>query len=507
MSVNNKLFKLEVIESDYLEKDLKPIYYVIDKFDILFLNIYRDTYNISNELFSLIYQRIHEETEYLKYSIKDSLKDLIKIFSRVPASFCDICSDNYNSLLSCKHCNITVHKDCYGILRGIKSKQFVCESCKDNLIFPKCVLCFYENGAMFPFNISNIQLKRVYCHFTCILYNPDLEIQSYGEINMLKNVFNSIECQYCNSNDGAVVKCNEKLCNIKYHVHCGLINTYFSKTSTKTYCKNHYKIDLTNKKSSREPNQDLNYTQEYINKRCSIIPNTYVLDMIISSDLCDLKIDNKIQIVTSIYQYYDIKQKVLEGNSSFNKIDLERVGNWFEKRSLFCLKKSKKHEDCIKIFEISDIKVIKEINGMLEIPIKTVEEYLNYLNIKNKIINKEEELKEEENKLKNIQLIKEMGNRVNVLYCLNSLDVNENKIFKYPVTEDIAPNYFSIIKKPMDFEKIRIKLLNENYNWDEFCEDIELIINNCKIYNKDNKYYINKANHLNKMFIDYINST
>jgi hypothetical protein len=46
------------------------------------------------------------------------------------------------------------------------------------------------------------------------------------------------------------------------------------------------------------------------------------------------------------------------------------------------------------------------------------------------------------------------------------------------------PDYFDIIKNPMDFSTIKKKISNYQYtNCREFCEDMELVFYNCIIYN------------------------
>lgn len=56
--------------------------------------------------------------------------------------------------------------------------------------------------------------------------------------------------------------------------------------------------------------------------------------------------------------------------------------------------------------------------------------------------------------------------------------------FAYPVDEDIAPNYYSIIKKPMDLETMEERLDANRYRtYSQFKSDFQLIVNNCRLYN------------------------
>lgn len=67
--------------------------------------------------------------------------------------------------------------------------------------------------------------------------------------------------------------------------------------------------------------------------------------------------------------------------------------------------------------------------------------------------------------------------------------VNQNKDyhnFKDPVSKDLYPDYYIIIKNPMDFSKIINKAWNNLYNnTKEFVIDINLIRDNCSTYCKD----------------------
>lgn len=77
-------------------------------------------------------------------------------------------------------------------------------------------------------------------------------------------------------------------------------------------------------------------------------------------------------------------------------------------------------------------------------------------------------------------------------FCFKFLDFLENNKhgkdktddFKYPVPLDMAPEYDKIIKTPMCFSKIREKILNSVYtDINQFKSDIDLIWENCKLYN------------------------
>ena len=66
------------------------------------------------------------------------------------------------------------------------------------------------------------------------------------------------------------------------------------------------------------------------------------------------------------------------------------------------------------------------------------------------------------------------------------LKLPETEIFKYPVDpiENNVPNYYEVIKNPMDFSLIKKKIRRRQYtNFKEFCCDVDLIFDNCFKFN------------------------
>ncbi|KAI7843189.1 hypothetical protein COHA_003172 [Chlorella ohadii] len=59
-----------------------------------------------------------------------------------------------------------------------------------------------------------------------------------------------------------------------------------------------------------------------------------------------------------------------------------------------------------------------------------------------------------------------------------------HSMFKEPVTEAIAPGYFSVIKQPMDFSTMKTKASKGQYStWDELRADMKLMFDNALTYN------------------------
>ena len=115
-----------------------------------------------------------------------------------------------------------------------------------------------------------------------------------------------------------------------------------------------------------------------------------------------------------------------------------------------------------------------------------------------------------------------------VLNCDKSLKFNENwekiakkilgilwkmkncYIFHKPVDpiELGIPNYFNVIKHPMDFSTIKKKLNKTCYtNFKEFSDDMNLVFNNCYLFNGTESFYgkicSNIKNEYNKLYEQY----
>jgi transcription initiation factor TFIID subunit 1 len=66
------------------------------------------------------------------------------------------------------------------------------------------------------------------------------------------------------------------------------------------------------------------------------------------------------------------------------------------------------------------------------------------------------------------------------------LDMPESELFRVPVDANTVRNYYQIVKQPMDLSSIRRKIEAKEYDsMREFVKDLELIVNNSRIFNGD----------------------
>ena len=74
--------------------------------------------------------------------------------------------------------------------------------------------------------------------------------------------------------------------------------------------------------------------------------------------------------------------------------------------------------------------------------------------------------------------------------------------FLHPVNKTEVPDYYEVIKEPMDLSTMEVKLENDAYEtMEDFVYDCSLIFNNCRQYNGENTTFYKNANKLEKAVI------
>ncbi|XP_026468907.1 bromodomain-containing protein 4-like isoform X2 [Ctenocephalides felis] len=75
-----------------------------------------------------------------------------------------------------------------------------------------------------------------------------------------------------------------------------------------------------------------------------------------------------------------------------------------------------------------------------------------------------------------------------------------------PVEEEYAPNYYTIIRRPMDLQRMEDKLDAGKYSkFSEFKADFQLLVNNCKLYNGQDNEYTEMVDNLQQAFVKATN--
>jgi len=87
-----------------------------------------------------------------------------------------------------------------------------------------------------------------------------------------------------------------------------------------------------------------------------------------------------------------------------------------------------------------------------------------------------------------------------LLHLLNDLQNNTNAWpFQQPVNKDEVPDYYEVIKEPMDLGTMEEKHEKDLYPTPEdFIRDAKLVFDNCRRYNSDSTPYAKAATRLEK---------
>lgn len=91
------------------------------------------------------------------------------------------------------------------------------------------------------------------------------------------------------------------------------------------------------------------------------------------------------------------------------------------------------------------------------------------------------------------QLLTDIQNKCYLESLLRDLKNNtpDSTIFLYKVSKKEAPTYYDVIKNPMDLGTMNKKL--PLYDTKSFCDDLDLIWENCFYFNRDSPFFIGCA--------------
>ncbi|CAL8575364.1 putative PHD type zinc finger protein with BAH domain-containing protein [Xanthoria parietina] len=190
---------------------------------------------------------------------------------------CAVCHEMGDQRLSCKHCRLTVHRNCYGIAEGRPINKWSCDTCSNDTAPQistsyECVLCpvtHNEQDLLEPPKVSHKKksdrerekerleremvlehteqyyrrqdesgrprnprepFKRTtgnrWVHVTCAVWHPEIKFSNAASLEASEG-FQSIPatryeqyCKLCKSNTGACINCHQ--CAATFHVACAV---------------------------------------------------------------------------------------------------------------------------------------------------------------------------------------------------------------------------------------------------------------------------------------------
>lgn len=160
---------------------------------------------------------------------------------------CAICDDgeceNSNAIVFCDGCNLAVHQDCYGI-PYIPEGQWLCRKCTvspDRAV--SCVLCPNEGGAF------KQTTNGKWAHLLCAMWIPETGVSNpvYMEpidsIERIPRARWKLQCYLCGSRHGACIQCDNKACFTAFHVTCARRAGLLIKAQRQRALPHHNQID------------------------------------------------------------------------------------------------------------------------------------------------------------------------------------------------------------------------------------------------------------------------
>ncbi|ORY92515.1 hypothetical protein BCR35DRAFT_273628 [Leucosporidium creatinivorum] len=444
---------------------------------------------VSYETFEILFDKLEKEWFDLSKSIPK------KPSPAMEESVCAICDDgeceNSNAIVFCDGCNLAVHQDCYGV-PYIPEGQWLCRKCTVSPDKPvSCVLCPNSYGAFKQTTTAQ------WAHLLCAIWVPDTGVSNTvymepidGVENISKNRWKLV-CYLCRKRVGACIQCANRNCFTAFHVTCardhGLELKMKQGTGVggelKAYCEKHSDdtAAVQARKAARQASGQTSlritlnghggilksakssraYKKSY-SSGPPLIPS-YVLDRV-NQYTSKLKVVNKKDFMNLLCRYWSLKREARRGAPLLKRLHLEPWTASGTSHHQTEQEKAKKLE------------LMRLVRNDLE-KVRMLTERVR---------------KREKKKLERAQLFKSWIDDFifpkdkkmrEVLARVAALD--KQQFFAQPVSRSLAPDYYDIIEHPMDWATMVEKIDRHEYlTATDFQDDVDLVINNARHYNK-----------------------
>lgn len=143
-------------------------------------------------------------------------------------------SDDFNEIVECDGCGVTVHEGCYGVsdvtsesstVSSASTEPWFCEACKAGVNDPDCELCPSKGGIFKETEVG------AWVHLVCALYVPGVafsEVERLSGVTLFEMAYSrwgARACALCDdaafARTGVCVGCDAGLCKTFFHVTCG----------------------------------------------------------------------------------------------------------------------------------------------------------------------------------------------------------------------------------------------------------------------------------------------
>ncbi|KAF9454408.1 hypothetical protein P691DRAFT_770607 [Macrolepiota fuliginosa MF-IS2] len=453
---------------------------------------------ISCELFEIIMDRLEKEWF-------DLTKNIPKPDLALPSedSTCALCDDsegeNSNAIVFCDGCNLAVHQDCYGV-PYIPEGQWLCRKCTVSPENPvQCILCPNEGGAFKQTTNGD------WVHLLCAIWVPETRVvnevfmEPVSGVERISKQRWKLRCNICDIREGACIQCAKTSCFLAFHATCArkekllssMKSTQGSEPATLTcYCERHLPKEQQEVRATAlaaeesESGDEANATS---NKSARAYAKTYhtgpplvpvLIVKRILSYVTKVTVRKKLEFVNTLCRYWSLKREARRGAPLLKRLHLEP---WTATGGI------RVRSDQEKAMKLEQLRHLRD--DLLNL--RALTELCR---------------KRESRKYRQAEIVYDVVATVffshqdamrHILDRIVSLDKQE--FFKNPVSKQVVPDYYDIVKEPMCWTMIEAKLDRHEY-WDvqAFKDDVELVIDNALLYNKSDSAIYRAASRLKK---------
>ncbi|KAI9464663.1 PHD-zinc-finger like domain-containing protein [Boletus coccyginus] len=477
-----------------LEKDLAiQVEYDMDEQDQEWLdaiNVERkkDQINlVTYETFEIIMDRL--EKEYF-----DLTKNIPKSDYAMPSedSTCAICDDsegeNSNAIVFCDGCNLAVHQvqDCYGV-PYIPEGQWLCRKCTVSPENPvSCIFCPNEGGAFKQTTLGD------WAHLLCAIWIPETRVANEvfmepitGSDKIPKQRW-KLKCSVCGVREGACIQCTKTSCFLAFHTTCArkekllmpMKSTQGSEPVTLTcYCEKHLpKEQAEARLKALALDSVISSPSSKLSKSARAYAKTYktgpplvpqiIVDRIINY-ITKINIRKKPEFVHMACKYWSLKREARRGAPLLKRLHLEP---WTASNAGKLLSEEEK---TLKLEHLKHVR--RDLEMLHELALLS--------------------RKRESRKLAQAEAIQKVLDTALFPHLApmrlafeKVLALDRNGLFKHPVSRTEVPDYYEVVKNPMTWDAIDVKLdRHEYWDFESFkakLGDVELVLSNAILYNK-----------------------